>query len=525
MVVAGVKSGARAGDNAAMWTTGGQYGLDAGSAAAGAALLVVALLVAVLVSYARERRQAYETARLAAALQQANAQLQRVAYQDALTGLPNRAHFEDGLRATAAAATAQADGWAVLLVDLDGFAPVNDSHGHAVGDAVLREAARRLRALVAPDAAARIGGDTFVLRAPGRHAQAAGLARRVLTALQRPFDVDEQSIHLSGSVGIALSPEHGDDARLITHAQAAMAATKRSGGAGYAFYAPLQHTSGHCTRPGLLPALREALARGELVLRYQPKICARSGQVTAAEALLGWQHPVHGPVPPAVFLPIAERYGLIGAIGEWIVEDACRQARAWRDAGLRMRVAINLSALQLRDETLVERILAALRRHGVQPGQLTCEITESVAMSDAALARRSFERLGAAGIHVSIDDFGTGHSSLAYLRQLPVQELKIDRSFVTDLAHSADARAIVEAVLRMGHALGLKVVAEGVETERQHELLVQLGCDELQGWLYARPMPAAALTRWALGEVTASTAHAPLDFRPSLYAPAELAEG
>jgi diguanylate cyclase (GGDEF)-like protein len=508
-----------------MWIANGFLEPDAGSVASVAALLLVALLAVVLLTHWRERRRAREMARLAASLQQANAELQRVAYRDALTGLPNRVHFEERLREDAAAARTHGGRWAVLFVDLDGFAPVNDSFGHAVGDEVLREAGRRLRGLVDADAAARVGGDAFVLRVAGRHEEAAALARRVLAAMQQPFVVDRQAIHLSCSVGIALGPEHGDDARLITRAQAAMAATKRSGGAGCTLYTPVRHAAGRFDCPGLLADLREALARGELALRYQPKIDAGSGQVTAAEALLGWLHPTRGPVSPAVFLPIAERYGLIDAIGEWIVEDACRQARAWRDAGLRMRVAINLSALQLRDQTLVDRILAALRRHGVQPGQLTCEITESVAMSDAALARRSFERLGAAGIHVSIDDFGTGHSSLAYLRQLPVQELKIDRSFVTDLAHSADARAIVEAVLRMAHALGLKVVAEGVETERQHELLVQMGCDELQGYLYARPMPAEALTRWALGEAAANSTHAPLNFRASLYTAAELAEG
>ena len=495
--------------------------LDKGSVVPVAALLAVVLLVAVLVSHVRDRRRERQTAALTASLQQAHDELQRVAFRDALTGLPNRAHFEERLRRAPAPGRA----WAVLFVDLDDFAPVNDSFGHAVGDEVLREAGRRLRALAADGVdAARIGGDAFVLRVDGGREPAAAMARRVVGLMQQPFVVGEREAHLTCSVGVALSPEHGHDARLITLAKTAMAAAKRSGGAGHAFFAPAPRDAGAFERLGLLADLRHAIARGELTLLYQPKIDAHSGQVTAAEALLRWDHPTRGLVPPAMFVPVAERYGLVGTIGQWVVDDACRQARAWRDAGLRMRVAVNLSALQMRDDGLVDRLLETLQRHGVRPCQLTCEITETVAMSDTAAARRTFERLGAAGIHVSIDDFGTGHSSLAYLRQLPVEELKIDRSFVADLARSDDARAIVEAVLHMAHALGLKVVAEGVEDEVQRDLLVQLGCDELQGYLFARPMPADALTRWALGGASAPSVHAPLEFRPSLFAQSVQAE-
>jgi diguanylate cyclase (GGDEF)-like protein len=497
-----------------------EIGLGAGSAVSLAALLVVVLLVVVLVSHVRGRRRAQETAALAASLQQAHDELQRVAFLDALTGLPNRVHFEQRLRQSTAQPRAGERRFAVLFIDLDDFASVNDSLGHAVGDEVLREAGRRLQALAGGGVdAARIGGDSFVLRVDGGRDAAAALARRVVAAMQQPFVVDGREAHLTCSVGIAVYPEHGEGARLITHADAAMAAAKRSGGAGHAFFAPAPRDPGAVERLGLLADLRHAVARGELTLLYQPKIDARSGQVMAAEALLRWDHPTRGLVPPAVFVPVAERYGLIGTLGAWVIDDACRQARAWRDAGLRMRVAVNLSALQLRDETLVDRLLEALQRHGVRPNQLTCEITETVAMSDTAAARRTFERLGAAGIHVSIDDFGTGYSSLAYLRQLPVEELKIDRGFVADLAHSDDARAIVEAVLQMAHALGLRVVAEGVEDAVQRDLLVQMGCDELQGYFFAHPMPAEALTRWALGGTAAQAAHAPLEFRPSLFAP------
>ena len=512
-----------------MTVSGNPLFVDAGGAASVVALLAVLLVAGyVLARIARrlERRRVRETTALTTSLQQANQELQRIASLDPVTGLSNRSHFEAGLRGASETGHAGERPWALLFVDLDGFAHVNDSLGHAVGDGVLREAGRRLERLAgACGVAGRIGDDSFVLRAGGGCEQATGLARGVVAAMQEPFVIDGHEIHLSCSVGVALSPEHGSDAGLITQANAAMMQAKRAGGAGHALFAPAQHRPGGYERLGLLSELRQAISRGELRLTYQPKIDARSGQVTAAEALLRWEHPTRGLVSPSIFVPVAERYGLIGTIGQWVIDDACRQARAWRDAGLRMRVAVNLSALQMRDETLVEQVLSTLRRHGVAPDQLTCEITETVAMSDAATARRTFERLGAAGIHVSIDDFGSGYSSLAYLRHLPVAELKIDRTFVADLAHSADARAIVEAVLRMAHALGLKVVAEGVESALQRDLLVQLGCDELQGYFFAKPMSAEALTRWALGDASARTAHhAPLEFRQSLFAVSDFAD-
>ena len=248
----------------------------------------------------------------------------------------------------------------------------------------------------------------------------------------------------------------------------------------------------------LLRDLRRALAEGQLHLVYQPKVHAPSGEITGAEALMRWEHPERGLVGPTVFIPIAERFGLIGAIGNWLIDEACRQAGQWRDEGLRMRVAINLSAHQLRHADLADRIDAALRRHDINPQLLTCEITESVAMEDASNAIRMVERLSQLGVNISIDDFGTGYSSLSYLRKLRAGELKIDRSFVLDLETSADARAVVDAVVKLAQALGLKVVAEGVETEAQHQILRSFGCHELQGFLFARPMSALALS--ALGD-------------------------
>jgi EAL domain-containing protein (putative c-di-GMP-specific phosphodiesterase class I) len=248
-------------------------------------------------------------------------------------------------------------------------------------------------------------------------------------------------------------------------------------------------------------------------LFYQPKIDARSGQVTGAEALLRWKHPTRGMVPPSTFIPLAERYGLMRGLGQWVIEDACRQAQRWREHGLRMRVAINLSALQMRQNDIVELIVQSLERYRVQPSLLTCEITESVAMEDTKATQQTFKRLGKAGVHLSIDDFGTGYSSLSYLRRLPAEELKIDRSFVMDIESSTDARSVVDAVVKLAHALGLRVVAEGVENTRQQEILRELGCDEMQGYMFAKPMSARALLLWAIDDrnVTATA------FRESLF--------
>ncbi|HMM84840.1 bifunctional diguanylate cyclase/phosphodiesterase [Azohydromonas sp.] len=497
----------------AAWS--GSIHLQTGDALTIGALLVAALLVLVLVTLVRDRRRARQTASLAASLQDANDELHKLAYRDALTDLANRVQFDTLLDRAVRRCDDHGGALAVLLVDLDAFKPVNDTFGHACGDEVLREVARRLGAAGgAAVGAARVGGDEFLLLVDGDRDAAAALAQRVLGALVAPIAAAGREVHVSCSIGIALYPVHGSRPTLLARADAAMFAAKRSGGATYAIFEPSMEPDirGHLD---LARDLRRAIDAGQLELLYQPKIDARSGQVTAAEALLRWHHPQRGLVSPTVFVPIAERHGLIAALGHWVIEDACRQARAWRDAGLRMRVAINLSAYQLRREDLVDKLLDALSRHGVRPAQFTCEITESVAMEDTLVTKRAFERLGAAGMHVSIDDFGTGYSSLAYLRQLPVQELKIDRSFVTDLATSEDARAIVEAVLRMAHALGLKVVAEGVETPQQRDLLVALGCDELQGYLFAKPMPARALTLWATDD---GPLPAPIDFRASLYA-------
>lgn len=469
--------------------------------AASLGLLAMTLLTARL-----DARLQNRDARLAASMRLANSRLQAFNAErrdrertDALTGLPNRAAFERRLgRDLSRSAPGGRHRLALLLIGLDGFRKVNDSLGHATGDDVLREVAQRLLGALRPgDALARIGSDEFgVLR---RHAagvdEGVALAARLLRRVAVPYRRAGRSIHLSASVGIVVHPDAVPGPCLVARADAAMAAAKRSGGGSHAVFEP--HMDTHALDAlGLENDLRHAIGRGELTLHYQPKVDARRGTLSGVEALLRWTHPVRGPVDPVVFIAVAERSRLIGELGDWVVAESCRQLGAWSRQGLRIGIAINLSAHQLRDRELAARIGAALARHRVDPARLLCEITESVAMEDIAGSQRTFGELSRIGVFLAIDDFGTGYSSLSYLRQLPARQLKIDQSFVRDIVASTDARAIVAAVVQLAHALGLRVVGEGVETEAQREVLVALGCDELQGYLFARPMPVEQLLAW-----------------------------
>lgn len=473
-------------------------------------VVVTSVLVVILVSHVAlllffwRGRKALTKANLQ--LESANEELRRRAFIDPLTGLPNRMLFEDRLlhamqrydRDDDSRARREPCKLAVLFVDLDGFKPINDMLGHAVGDEVLKEAARRLRTATRDsDTVARIGGDEFVLLAEDVSdvADCASLANRVIQVLAQPLEVQGHQVTLSGSVGVALYPEHGDRMKLVQNADAAMYTAKRAGGNTYALFESRMN-EGLQEQLSLQHDLRHALERGELQLHYQPKIDARLGRLQGVEALLRWHHPTRGMVGPNVFIPIAERFGLINGLGNWVIEESCRQMRVWADEGLSMNVAINLSVHQLRTEELVPRIESALARYQVMPSQLLCEITESVAMEDIESTQRAFEALSRIGVYLSIDDFGTGYSSLSYLRQLPARQLKIDCSFVADIEVRPDARAIVGAVIQLAHQLGLRVVAEGVETEGQRDILLVLQCDELQGYLLARPMAVEALDDW-----------------------------
>eukprot|EP01137_Pigoraptor_chileana_P016188 Opistho-2@5685 len=349
---------------------------------------------------------------------------------DPLTQLPTRIGIEQQLNLAALECDRSRGRLAVLVFDLDGFSPVNSSFGHDIGDALLRQAARRLSGCLGPhDVAGRIGGDDFVVlmkQAPGTEA-IGDFAQLAMTELSRPYQIKDREISISCSVGIAQYPDNGGPTRMLACADAAKVAAKRLGGACHCFYTAGMDKDSR-EQLDLLRDLRRAVERKELELFYQPKVDAASGQITAAEALLRWRHPTRGLVSPVVFIPIAERFGFMRELGNWVIEDACRQAQVWREAGLRMRVAINLSAHQMRQQDLVARIESALSKHKIHPSLLTCEITESVAMEDTQATQDAFRSLGRLGVHLSIDDFGTGYSSLSYLRQLPASELKIDRA-------------------------------------------------------------------------------------------------
>ena len=423
---------------------------------------------------------------------------------DPLTRLANRHSLDERLRRAiercGRPSTRGERALAVLYVDLDGFRAVNDSFGHTAGDAVLVDVGARLASIARPaDTVARVGADEFVMLVEGGdgvRAAAPDLARRAIDALDAPYRLDDgRTLRLSASVGVVTHPGPAPADRLVVCADAAAQAAKRAGGGTFETYAARMGERAS-RRLELRLALRDAIDGDGLALHYQPKIDARTGEVTGVEALLRWTHPRLGAVSPAEFVPVAERCGLIVALGERVIDDACRQLRRWLDDGLALRVALNVSALQLRGADFVERVEAALARHRVDPSMLLFEITETSAMQDPEATRRTFEGLGRIGVYLSIDDFGTGHSSLAWLRRLPARQLKIDRSFVRDLGTDADSRAIVDAIVRLAHALGLVVVAEGVETVEQRDLLAAIGCDELQGWLFAPAMPAAQARAW-----------------------------
>ena len=440
-------------------------------------------------------------------LQLANNELRQRAFADPLTNLPNRLLFEDRLihallRLERTNRSSVKDRLGILFVDLDGFKPINDSFGHAAGDEILIGAAQRLLAQArSSDTVARVGGDEFLVLLEDAQDAAAcmAVANRILKSLSQPFQLGNKELQITCSIGIVVFPDHGDRDHLIANADAAMYVAKRNGGNSFAVFEP--HMGSDASEQLELQSdLRNAIQRQQMSLHYQPKIDGERGSIIGVEALLRWTHPERGMIAPDVFIPLAERFGIIINLGNWVIEEACRQLAEWRGMGLQMRVAINLSVHQLRESGLAERITQTLQRHNVQASQLLCEITESVAMEDTQATQRTFEELRDIGVYLSIDDFGTGYSSLNYLRQLPAQQLKIDRSFIRDLETEEDARAVVHAVVHLAHALGLRVVAEGVETAAQRDILLNMHCDELQGYFYAKPMPADRLLAWAKGD-------------------------
>jgi len=419
----------------------------------------------------------------------AEEELLRLAHFDPLTGLLNRAQMNDRLAGALALARRRNETLALLFIDLDGFKLVNDSLGHQAGDDLLREVAQRiLGALRDSDVAARWGGDEFVVLAhdlQGTEA-AARVAQKVIDAVAQPYAVRGLPVAMSASVGIALFPEHAENpVALMVRADNAMYRAKELGKNQYRFASP--EASAEALRQlRLESSLRRALAQDELKLHYQP--IYRAGRVAAVEALLRWESPEAGLVSPAEFMPLAEKSGLIVPIGAWVLRGACRQMKAWLAAGLAgVRIAVNLSARQFRDPELAATVAAALAESGLAAEALELEITESSVMSNPPAAAATLRELRRMGVHVTVDDFGTGHSSLAYLRRFPIGSLKIDRSFLQNVPGDADAEAIVVAILGLARSLKLEVVAEGVETAAQAAFLRSHGCDTLQGFLLCRP--------------------------------------
>ena len=419
------------------------------------------------------------------------AALAHQALHDSLTDLPNRVLLHDRLHQAIRIAERGQERAALLLMDLDGFKEINDTFGHHCGDALLSQVAARLRdALRISDTVARLGGDEFAIVLPKveEAASTAQAARKVLAALETPFTVEGQRVHVGGSIGIALFPDHGEDAdTLMRRADVAMYVAKRSGG-GFSLYAPEEDVHSP-SRLSLATALRDAVQSGDLVLHYQPKVRLSDGAVVGLEALVRWIHPQLGMVQPDQFIPLAEQTGLIRPLGAWVLGAAIEQGARWLDEGISTRVAVNISARQLRDPQLAEVLETMLAEHELPPAALMLEITESALMDDPERSIDMLERLGRTGVKLSIDDFGTGYSSLAYLRRLPAAELKIDRSFVSDLVRNDSDAVIVRSTIDLGHNLGMEVVAEGVENPDTRQLLTQYGCDFGQGYLFSPALP------------------------------------
>jgi diguanylate cyclase (GGDEF)-like protein len=432
-----------------------------------------------------------------------------LAQHDSLTDLPNRTLFSDRLTEAIAMAQRYRRNLAVLYMDVDRFKHINDSLGHDVGDRLLQAIAVRLYACVrSSDTVSRQGGDEFViLLSEVTHVEDAGvIAEKILNALKTPYRIDDHDLHLTVSIGIASYPEDGAEAEaLMKNADLAMYHAKDNGRNNYQFFQAEMNVRA-VERQSVENGLRKAVGRQEFVLYYQPKMNLLTNAIVGVEALIRWRHPQRGLVPPAQFIPVAEQCGLIVPIGRWVIREACRQARAWQDAGLMpIRVAINISAVELHDKDFVATVRSILTETGLEPRYVEFELTETFLLQDSNSTSLVLRALKDLGVGLALDDFGTGYSSLSYLNRYPIDTLKIDRAFVRDITTDVDDASIVRAVISMGRSLHMRVVAEGVETQEQLAFLKQQSCPEAQGYYLNQPVEAEAFTR-LLGRSVGDTA-------------------
>jgi diguanylate cyclase (GGDEF)-like protein/PAS domain S-box-containing protein len=422
-----------------------------------------------------------------------------MAHYDALTGLPNRVLLHDRIFQAITVAPRFDRKVAILFLDLDRFKTINDTLGHSIGDLLLQSVAERLKSCIrSSDTIARLGGDEFIVVLPDllEGAYAASVAQKILDIISTPFLIRDVELNTSASIGISLYPDDGrSNEDLIVNADVAMYRSKESGRNNYHFFIPEMNDSAY-ERLTMENSLRRALERREFVLHYQPQVNSETGRIIGAEALVRWQHPEMGLVPPGMFIPIAEESGLIVAIGEWVLREACRQNKAWQDEGLSpFPVAVNLSTAQFRQKNLTTLLVDVLKETGLDPRWLELEITESGIMQGGEAVVKTLHSLKQMGLKLSIDDFGTGYSSLSYLKRFPLDKLKIDQSFVRDITTSQDDAAIVIAIIGMARSLKLRVIAEGVETRGHLDFLTSNGCAEIQGYYFGKPEPADGFGR------------------------------
>jgi diguanylate cyclase (GGDEF)-like protein/PAS domain S-box-containing protein len=430
---------------------------------------------------------------------EAEARIQFLAHHDALTHLPNRVLFNDQLQLALASARRRGNMVAVFFIDLDNFKTINDSLGHHIGDDLLKRVAKRLQSCIRDsDLIARLGGDEFVIAITDIDSvdEAAPVAEKLAQALGEPLPLEGQLLTVAASIGISVFPKDGDSVEaLIRNADNAMYLAKDRGRSNFQFFTPSLHEAANHAL-AMESGIRNAIKFAEFVLHYQPEVLSKTGMLTSVEALIRWQHPEMGLLSPAKFIPLAEHRGLIVPIGRWVLNDAIRQAREWLDAGIRVPVAVNLSAMQFKQKGLVEDIAARLAEHQLPGELLELELTESLFLEDASAAGKTLGRLKDLGVTLAIDDFGTGYSSLAYLKRYPIDKVKIDRSFIRDIPNDKDDVAITLAIINLAESMGLRVVAEGVETPEQVEFLEHHHCDYIQGFLISHPLPAQELWQW-----------------------------